>query len=176
MSPARTLQRYAVPGFVVSLYHYLKNRALISPSARVQLSSQIAFGKGTVVKGFAVVQSSGGRVSLGQGCALSSFSHISTGAGDVVIGNHVRIAPNCTLVGGTKEIRSREVFIVNQPEASPKGIIIEDDVLIGANSVILPGSHLHKGAVVGAGSVVQGAVDEYAIVAGAPARVIGSRE
>jgi tetrahydrodipicolinate N-acetyltransferase len=79
-------------------------------------------------------------------------------------------------VGGTKEIRSREVLIVNQPEASPKGIIIEDDVLIGANSVILPGSHLHKGSVVGAGSVVQGAVDEYAIVAGTPARVIGSRE
>lgn len=176
MSPARTLQRYAVPGFVVSLYYYFKNRALISPSARVQLSSRIAFGKDTVVKAFAVVQSSGGRVSLGQGCALSSFDHISTGAGDVIIGNHVRIAPNCTLVGGTKEIRRREVLIVDQPESSPKGIIIEDDVLIGANSVILPGSHLHRGAVVGAGSVVQGQVKEYDIVAGAPARVIGHRE
>lgn len=176
MSPARTLQRYAVPGFVVSLYHYFKNRALISPSARVQLSSQIAFGKGTVVKAFAVVQSSGGRVSLGRGCALSSFDHISTGAGDVIIGNHVRIAPNCTLVGGTKEIRRRDVLIVDQTESSPKGIIIEDDVLIGANSVILPGSHLHRGAVVGAGSVVQGHVKEYDIVAGAPARVIGRRE
>lgn len=176
MSSARTLQRYAVPGFVVSLYHYFRSRALVSPSARVQLSPRIAFGEGTVIKAFAVVQSSGGRVSLGKGCALSSFDHISTGAGDVIIGDHVRIAPNCTLVGGTKEIRRAEVLIVNQPEADPKGIIIDDDVLIGANTVILPGTHLHKGSVVGAGSVVQGEVDEYAIVAGTPARIVGHRE
>lgn len=176
MSPTRTLQRYAVPGFVVSLYHYLRNRAFISPSARVQLSSQITFGPGTVVKAFAVVQSSGGRVAFGQNCALSGFGHISTGAGDVIIGDHVRIAPNCTIVGGTKEIRRRDVLIVKQPEAEPRGVIIQDDVLIGAGSVILPGTHLRRGAVVGAGSVVQGEVEEYAVVAGAPARVVSHRE
>lgn len=172
---ARTLQRYAVPGFVVSLYHYLSSRALVSPSARVQLSSLVSLGEGTVVKAFAVVQSSGGRVQLGRDCALSSFDHISTGAGDVVIGDHVRIAPNCTIVGGTKEIRRRDALIVDQPEAEPRGVLIEDDVLIGANSVILPGSHLRRGVVVGAGSVVQGDIEEYAIVAGAPARVVSHR-
>lgn len=173
---ARTLQRYAMPGFIVSLYHYARTRALISPSARVQLSSLVSFGEGTVVKAFAVVQTSGGRVRLGRNCALSGFDHISTGAGDVLIGDHVRIAPNCTIIGGTKEVRRRDVLIVEQPEAEPKGVVIEDDVLIGANSVILPGSHVRRGAVVGAGSVVQGEVDEYAIVAGAPARAISSRE
>ncbi len=173
---ARTLQRYAVPGFFASIYHYLRSRALVSPSAKIQLSSRITFAEGTVVKAFAVVQSSGGQVRFGRNCALSSFDHISTGAGDVIIGNHVRIAPNCTIVGGTKEVRRRESLIVAQPEAEPRGVVIEDDVLIGANSVILPGTHLHRGVVVGAGSVVQGEVEEYAIVAGAPARVINHRE
>jgi acetyltransferase-like isoleucine patch superfamily enzyme len=173
---ARTLQRYAVPGFVVSLYHYFRSRAFVSPSARVQLSSLVTLGEGTVVKAFAVVQSSGGRVRLGRNCALSGFDHISTGAGDVIIGNCVRIAPNCTIVGGTKEVRRRDVLIVDQPEAQSRGVVIEDDVLIGANSVILPGTHLHRGVVVGAGSVVQGEVEEYAIVAGAPARIISHRE
>lgn len=172
----RTLQRYAVPGFVVSLYHYIRSRALVSPSARVQLSSLVTFGEGTVVKAFAIVQSSGGRVRLGRNCALSGFDHISTGAGDVIFGNHVRVAPSCTIIGGTKEFRSREALIVDQPEAQPRGVVIEDDVLIGANSVILPGSHLRRGVVVGAGSVVQGEVEEYAVVAGAPARVISHRE
>jgi len=173
---ARTLQRYAVPGFVVSIYHYFRSRALVSPSARVQWSSSVTFGEGTVVKAFAVVQSSGGGVRFGRGCALSSFSHISTGAGDVIIGDHVRIAPNCTIVGGTKDIRRRDLPIVQQPEAEPRGVVIEDDVLIGANSVILPGCHLRRGVVVGAGSVVQGDVEEYAVVAGAPARIISHRE
>jgi acetyltransferase-like isoleucine patch superfamily enzyme len=176
MAVARTLQRYAVPGFLVSGYQYFKAGALISPSARVQLSSRVTFGKGTVVKAFAVIQSSGGRVQIGRDCAVSSFDHISTGAGDVILGDHVRIAPNCTIVGGTKEIHRRDVLIVEQPEADPKGVVIEDDVLIGAASVILPGARVGRGAVIGAGSVVQGDVPEYAIVAGTPAKVIGHRE
>jgi acetyltransferase-like isoleucine patch superfamily enzyme len=49
-------------------------------------------------------------------------------------------------------------------------------VLIGAGVVILPGTRIERGAVIGAGSVVSGSVPEYAIVAGAPARVIGHRE
>lgn len=176
MSPARTLQRYAVPGFVVSLYHYFRSRALVSMSARVQFDARISFGPGTVVKAFAVVQSSGGRITLGRDCALSSFDHISTGAGDVIIGDCVRIAPSCTIVGGTKKIPGRDRLVLDQPEEEPNGIFIEDDVLIGANAVILPGSHLHRGVVVGAGSVVRGEIEEYSIVAGAPARVIGRRE
>jgi len=42
--------------------------------------------------------------------------------------------------------------------------------------VILPGCSIGAGAVIGAGSVVTGDVPPYAIVAGAPARVIGQRE
>ena len=85
----------------MSLYHYIKTGAQISPSARVQLTSNISFGKKTVVKPFVIVQTSGGEVRFGRECALSSFSHFSTGAGDVIIGDFVRIAPNCTIVGGT---------------------------------------------------------------------------
>ncbi len=176
MAATRTIARYAVPGLLVSAYHYLKSRAMISPSAQVQLSSDITFGKGTVVKAFAVVQSSGGAVRMGRNCALSSFDHISTGAGDVSIGDFVRIAPNCTIVGGTKEIWRRNTLIMDQPEADTRGLVIEDDVLIGAGSVILPGSHIRKGAVIGAGSIVLGSVAQYCIVAGMPAKVIGHRE
>jgi acetyltransferase-like isoleucine patch superfamily enzyme len=172
----RRLQRHAVPALVVAASHYLRTRALVSPSARVQWGPEISFGRGTVVKAFAVVQSSGGAVRFGRDCAISSFVHISTGAGDVIAGDFVRIAPNCTLVGGTKEVHSRHVLIKDQAESEIRGILIADDVLIGAGVVILPGTHIERGAVVGAGSIVSGTVSEYAIVAGAPARVIGHRE
>jgi acetyltransferase-like isoleucine patch superfamily enzyme len=172
----RRLQRHLVPGFVVAALHYFRARALVSPSARVQWGREISFGRGTVVKAFAVVQSSGGAVRFGKDCAISSFVHISTGAGDVIAGDFVRIAPNCTLVGGTKEVRARNVLLKDQPEGEPKGIRIGDDVLIGAGAVILPGTRIEPGAVIGAGSVVTGTVPEYAIVAGTPAAVIGRRE
>jgi acetyltransferase-like isoleucine patch superfamily enzyme len=170
------LRRHLVPAWAVCLSHWLRARATISPSARVQWGAEIEFGRGTVVKAFAVIQSSGGRVRFGRQCAISSFVHVSTGAGDVVAGDYVRIAPNCTLVGGTKAVHARNVLIKDQPESDLQGIWIGDDVLIGAGVVILPGSRIERGAVIGAGSVVSGSIPEYAIVAGAPARVIGQRE
>lgn len=171
----RALRRYLVPGFVMSLYHFFKTGARISPSARVQLTSKISFGKRTVVKSFVIVQTSGGEMRFGRECALSSFSHFSTGAGNVIIGDYVRIAPNCTFIGGTKSTSRRDVKIVEQPEVEPNGITIGDDVLIGANSVILPAARVGTGAVIGAGSLVQGSIPEYAIAAGTPAKVIGYR-
>jgi len=51
-------------------------------------------------------------------------------------------------------------------------IILEDDVWIGARSVIFPGITLGKGCVVGAGSVVRSDVAPFQIVAGSPARCI----
>lgn len=52
-------------------------------------------------------------------------------------------------------------------EAITKGpVIIEDDVWIGCNCIILSGTHIGQGAVIGAGSVVSGNVPPYAIFAG----------
>lgn len=149
---------------------------MISLSARVQFSKNITFGSGSVVKAFVVIQSSGGDVKFGRECALSCFDHFSTGEGDVIVGDYVRFGPNCTIVGGTKEIRDRNKRIVDQPELRPNGIVIGDDVLVGASAVILPASNIGRGAVIGAGSVVRGHVPEYAIMAGVPARIIGYRE
>lgn len=52
-------------------------------------------------------------------------------------------------------------------------IIIEEDCWIGAGSILLMKSHIGRGAVVAAGSVVTKPVPPYAVVAGNPARVIG---
>lgn len=168
-------QRYLVPRWLASTYFYFRDGALVSRHARVQLTRHISFGRGTVVKPFVVIQTHTGRISFGRGCAVSSFDHLSTGDGPIRIGDSVRIAPNVTIVGGTKEVHDRTTRIEEQGVAAEQGVEIGDDVLIGAGSVILPGCRIGKGAVVGAGSVVKGEVAEYAIVAGAPARQIGQR-
>lgn len=174
-SLVRTLQRHLVPRFVASLYYLIKYRCLVSNQAIVQLSSQIVFGRGTVVKPFAVIQTQTGRIVVGAKCAISSFDHISTGTRDVIIGDYVRIGPNVTILGGSRNFRKREVLIVEQGSSNP-GTRIGNDVLIGANVVILPGCNIGDGAVIGAGSVVSRDVSPYSIVAGVPAKAIGARE
>jgi acetyltransferase-like isoleucine patch superfamily enzyme len=54
--------------------------------------------------------------------------------------------------------------------------VIEDGAWIGQRAIILPGRRIGRGAVVAAGAVVTRDVAPLEIVAGNPARVIGSRE
>ena len=51
-------------------------------------------------------------------------------------------------------------------------VTIEDDVWIGAGAIILPGTTIHKGAVIGAGAVVTKDVPPFSVVVGNPARIV----
>ena len=56
------------------------------------------------------------------------------------------------------------------------GIVVEDDVWIGANCVLLDGTVLRRGSVIGAGSLVRGEVAAYSVHAGNPLVRIGERQ
>lgn len=95
----------------------------------------------------------------------------------IVIGNNVSIAPHVTLIVESAPNNGQE--IANIPYVKEKliksaPIIIDDDVWIGANVTILPGVHIGKCAIIGAGSVVTKDIDEYCIYAGVPAKKIRS--
>ena len=175
MNPAaRIFQRYFVPRFGISLYYFFKYRCMVGTQTRVQFSKNISFGKGTVVKPYVVIQTHSGKISIGKKCAISSFVHISNGANTLKIGDYVRIASHVTILGSSRNYKKKEMLIMDQG-SKHEGVTIEDDVLIGAHAVILPGCHIGKGAVIGAGSVVRENVLPYKVVAGSPARVIRER-
>ncbi len=86
------------------------------------------------------------------------------------IGDNVLIASNTTLAAVNHEFRARDRLIVEQRFMSSRGgILIEDDVWIGANCVVLDGAVIRKGCVIAAGSVVRGELPAYAVCAGTPA-------
>ena len=60
--------------------------------------------------------------------------------------------------------------------ASAVPVVIEDDVVIGANAVVLEGCRVGKGAVVAAGAVVVSDVAPGAVVAGVPAKVLKTKD
>jgi acetyltransferase-like isoleucine patch superfamily enzyme len=53
-----------------------------------------------------------------------------------------------------------------------RNITVGNNVFIGMNSIILPGTNIGDNTIVGAGSVVRGNIPEFSIVAGNPAVVI----
>jgi acetyltransferase-like isoleucine patch superfamily enzyme len=86
----------------------------------------------------------------------------------------VRIATHCVIVPANHRFDSLDVPIARQPVVA-KGISVEDDVWIGANSVILDGVTIGTGSVIGAGSVVTRDIQPFSVCVGNPARVIGIR-
>lgn len=69
----------------------------------------------------------------------------------------------------------------NIPQSKPlgriKSVTIDDYAFVGTGTILMPGSHIGKGAIIGAGTVVRGKVPDYSIYTGSPGKIIGdSRE
>lgn len=105
-----------------------------------------------------------------------SITTNNTGQSKIKIGNYVMIAHNVMIIGGNHDISKTDIPMMLQGEGKQGHIIIEDDVWIGAGSIILSGVIIGKGSVIGAGSVVTKDVPKYSIAVGNPARVIKGRK
>jgi tetrahydrodipicolinate N-acetyltransferase len=114
------------------------------------------------------------KVSIGDNAIIMMGASINIGASigagtmidmNAVVGGRAQIGSMCHIGAG-----SVVAGVIEPPSAQP--VVIEDDVLVGANAVILEGVRVGKGSVVAAGAIVTQDVAEYTVVAGAPARVI----
>ncbi len=113
-------------------------------------------------------------VTIGKNAVIMMGAMINIGA---VIGEGTMIDMNAVVggrgtIGKNCHIGAGAVIagVIEPPSATP--VIIEDDVVVGANAVILEGVRVGKGSVVAAGAVVIEDVPENVVVAGTPARVI----
>ncbi len=114
------------------------------------------------------------QVEIGDNAVIMMGASINIGA---VIGSNTMIDMNVVMggratVGNNCHIGAGAVLagVIEPPSAQP--VIIEDEVLIGANAVVLEGVRVGKGSVVAAGAIVTEDIPPYSVAAGVPARVI----
>lgn len=155
--------------------------AKVSPLADIEDSvrgTSIQIGEKVVIDSFVKVKPAGGvgDVKIGARSVINSGCVLYTGNG-ITIGENVAIAANCTFAPVNHAFMNKNVPINQQGFLPSKGgILIEDDVWIGANCVILDGAILRRGCVIGAGSLVRTEVEAYSINVGNPLKLIGWRE
>ncbi len=108
-------------------------------------------------------------ITIGDHTIINQRTHLD-GRGGLRVGNNVNISSHVQIVAGTHDVQDGEGF-----GGEAKAVTIDDYVWICTRSLILPGVTVGRGAVVAAGSVVTRSVSPYTIVAGSPARPIGTR-
>ena len=134
----------------------IKNiQARIEPGAIIR--DNVTIGKNAVIMMGAVINI---------GAVIGDGTMIDMGA---VLGGRATVGKNCHVGAGAV------LAGVIEP-ASAKPVIVEDNVLIGANAVVIEGVHIGENAVVAAGAVVIEDVPANKVVAGCPARIIKDKD
>lgn len=174
MKAAKFARRFLVPGILRTLIYAVRFRAYVSPRAEVDFSPKLILGRGVVISGFTKLKAVDGPVEIGANTSIGPGCFISSGTAGIRIGKDTMIAANTVMVANNHVYDRLDVPMRLQGHRSV-GIVVEDDVWIGANATLLDASHVGSGAIVTAGSVVSGKVPPRMIATGNPARAIFER-
>lgn len=112
----------------------------------------------------------GSEIVIGDNVGISGAT--INAAKSVRIGNNVMIGSGCIITDTDSHPIRWQDRLENPNSTVSKPIVIEDNVFIGARSIILKGVTIGFGSVVGAGSVVSKDVPPNVIVCGNPARIV----
>ncbi len=123
-----------------------------------------------------VILRQGERIKIGKNCLLNHNNVLQAGKfkGKIVIGNYVQTGANVMMFAFNHGTELIDKPMIDQ-DYLDGDIIIEDDVWIGAGSIILPGVTISKGAVIAANAVVNKNIPENAIAGGVPAKILKYR-
>lgn len=129
--------------------------ARIEPGAIIR--DQVEIGDNAVIMMGAIINIG---AQIGEGTMIDMGAVLG---GRAIVKNHCHIGAGTVLAG-----------VVEPASATP--VIIEDNVMIGANAVVIEGVHVGENAVVAAGAVVIEDVPANTVVAGCPAKVIKMKD
>lgn len=107
----------------------------------------------------------------------NGFNFISK-TGELHIGKYTTIAQNVTIVTGNHRSTvgvPQSVLGASHINDVEQNMYIGEDVWVGTNVTLLYGTHISRGAIIGACSLVNKFIPPYAIVAGIPAKIIGCK-
>jgi len=176
--------------FLQGIFLFNGNRILRHPSARFEKhGGRVQFGcfwdlwrsKGGIVLHENACLRTRGNVVIGDGVIIEVHAGASLEIGPetfinpnsrILAHESIRIGAECAVAWDVQIMDGDRHFFLRPEGGRTKNtaaIQIEDHVWIGARSVILKGTRIEKGAVIGAGSVVSGRVAAGTVVAGNPA-------
>ena len=176
------------------LWKNIERGATLSRLAKIYDSKDISIGNNVWIEGYATISPMGGTINIGDSTHIHPYAMLMSYGGDIHIGSFCTVNPFCVLyghgglrIGNAVRIATHTVIIpanhIYEDPVTPvrlqgikrEGVVINDDVWIGAGVKILDGVTIGKGSIIAAGAVVSKSVPERSIVAGVPGQIVGRR-
>lgn len=161
---------YCFWGKIASFLHRINNKV-----QRTYQLSTIKHGRNCEIRGVGHFE---GNIILGDDVTIGTDSiFLSTGA-EIRIGNKVLFGPHVFIISGNHQINQVGQYITDvklKTEKCDEDVIIEDDVWIGAGTIILKGVKIARGSVIAAGSVVTKSTEPYTVNGGNPCHLLKMR-
>lgn len=139
----------------------------------IKIGNNVSILRNSIIECTGVLRNLGAGLEIGSNVGIAQNCFIQV-RGFVSIGSNVMFGPNVSIFSENHGFEKTDTAMIDQV-TQRKGVVIEDDVWLGTQSVILDGVTIGKGSIVAAGAIVNINVPPYSIVAGVPARIIKSR-
>jgi len=158
----------------VHLKGYVWMRAVEIPFnwSDITLETEVALDQGVSLVCAGPARGRGDKLVIRSGTYVNRFT-IFDAHDHIEVGRDCMIGPHCYITDADHG-KALGKSVKSQP-MEKAAVVVEDEVWLGAHVVILPGVHIGKGAVIGAGSVVTHDIPSNAIAVGKPAQVIRMR-
>ncbi len=134
----------------------------------------IVIGDDVIIARNTVVSCKGGDIEIGSNSNISLNCMIHSEK-SVRIGPRNLWAAYCYIIGGGSHDFERTDVPIIQQGSHVEGIVMDEDIWLGADVKILDGCHIGRGVVIGAGSLVTKDIPEYKVAIGSPVRIVRDR-
>jgi acetyltransferase-like isoleucine patch superfamily enzyme len=155
-------------------------------------SNHLEIGDESVSSNIYAYLGSNCKVRIGVGCSLGNLFIHAMDRGEVIIGSRsgfngsvrlllhepgrITIGEGCLFAGEVdvtiSDMHSIVDVITGQRVNPARDVVLEDRIWVGQRVTILKGSHIGKGSIIGACSLVSGEVPPNCVAAGIPAKAI----
>jgi len=166
--------------FDLRLLTRLGKGAIIGKTVRIRKPARVSIGDYSILDDFTYISCG---LTVGDYTHIGASSTLIGGEAHITIGDFVNIAPGCRLVAATNDsVGGGLVGPAIPPEFASKSILdnitIADHALFGADTVVLPGTHVPEGVSTGAMTLLTPKLDlkPWTLYVGIPARPLKRRE
>jgi acetyltransferase-like isoleucine patch superfamily enzyme len=151
---------------------------LLSRKASLYGVSRIEIGDNTRIDDFCVLSAGEGGIKLGSYIHISCYTSL-IGAGRIEVGSYTAISARVSVFSSNDDYSGEYMVNPTLPEeytnVDHSPVTIGENVIVGAGSIILPGSNMESASALGAMSLLKGKVGKGEIYAGSPAKNIKKR-